>query len=1346
VTITANPASIKQGDSSTLTWSAAYADTCIIEPDIGNVDPNGSVLVSPPQSTVYTLTATGPGGTNSASVTVVVVSLADLEYGFSFDEQQGGGGLVGETIRILNGNTVEFRQDLGFSSPNRLGLSFAATYNSRSNINGLLGYGWTHTYGVSLNTNFVMGDERYLKILDQTGRAAFFKKEGVGFFKGQFYQHSYIASDAIGYVWYRLDGSRYGFANSGTLMWLEDESGNRIDLEYDAQNRLQRAVDITSRRELNFNYNSAGLLESISGPITSAVPDGIWASYEYDRNQNLVKVIYADGSGITYSYVDPADIHNLTEKKNTAGYLLNTWAYDDQDRCTENYSVDGNGVSIEYLNQNQAESTDAYGVMRIYTIDEFGDRRRVTSMTGSGGAPYNDSYIVRWAYDSRMNLIEVETTSGIIHRYLDHDAHGNPGTLILAAGTSQQRVIYFTYHPELNVPLTRSEVSVLGSGDKVTLWDYDNDYDAAPNENPTGLISRVIEQGFTWDAGGAVIPYEYITTVTYNSKGQVLTIDGPLDGTVDTTSFTYDDDSGDLLSITRPLIGSIAFSDYNAAGWVGRITDMNGQSELFTYDAKGRITAIIHRADNSSRTLSYNLVGLVAVSTDEDGVSRYFDYDGVSGRLIRKSDGQGNYITYQYDNQGNRIEMSKYDVNDNRTSRKRWSYRQPDIPGKLWKEIKADNTFKEFGYDFEGNVAAVTDFEGHTTTYEYDSLNRLVRVIQPGSAVTSYDYDNHGNLISVTDAENHETIFEYDDLARLVASSSPDSGTTTYVYDAAGNPTAKIDASRIMVQYDYDVLNRLTAVRFPNSGQNIAYTYDDGINGIGRRTGITDSSGNIDFEYDSRGRLVSKISMVNGYIYPVTRSFTSGGRLNAFTYPSGRIIDYTRYASGRLQKATTNYNSHSIPLVDNLSYNPFGTPTGLETGSGGIINNVTSADCDCLEVINPGQPMEQVYTYDANRNLTSIRGTYTPWYNQDFSYDALNRLITAKGLYGAIDYTYDKVGNRLIRTVNDRTESYTYVPDSNKLARITDSNEPIDYTYDANGNITGIGNKTLIYNQNNRLVRVEENENVIGKYTYNGLGQRVIKEVNGEETIFHYDFGGNLIAESSADGTFTREYLFVDQARLAMVDVTSDTMYYYLNNYLGTPVMMADNQGVIVWEADYKPFGEVSINPNSEVVNNFRFLGQYYDQETGFHYNYYRYYDSRTGRYLTPDPMGFISGDFNFYSYVNNNPIINFDPFGLRGGILLPIRRLIKKNVTGEDIIFQVFEKSLNIPTSFYGIIVYDFLNPAEAGIPNELEYLKLWNARHANYKTDPQLPTPIYPEVFLIYTGEEKISGERCN
>ena len=313
---------------------------------------------------------------------------------------------------------------------------------------------------------------------------------------------------------------------------------------------------------------------------------------------------------------------------------------------------------------------------------------------------------------------------------------------------------------------------------------------------------------------------------------------------------------------------------------------------------------------------------------------------------------------------------------------------------------------------------------------------------------------------------------------------------------------------------------------------------------------------------------------------------------------------------------------------------------------------------------NPGELMEQIYTYYADRNVESIRGTNTPWFNQDFIYDPLNRLVSATGAYGTIGYTYDKVGNRLTRTVDSQTDTYTYIPGTNKLQEITGPN-PATYTHDDNGNITGIGSKTFIYNQNNRLIRAEEDSNVLGQYTYNGLGQRVTK-VAGVTTVFHYDFDGNIIGESLTNGTFTAEYLYLGSSRLAKVDVSTGSIYYYHNNYLGTPQLMTDGTGKVVWEVEYKPFGEAEVNANSSVVNNFRFPGQYFDQETGLHYNYHRYYDPRTGRYLRADlshsiqPEGtgipyLISylidtpQELHNYTYVKNNPVNSFDPLGLMG-------------------------------------------------------------------------------------------------
>jgi len=105
------------------------------------------------------------------------------------------------------------------------------------------------------------------------------------------------------------------------------------------------------------------------------------------------------------------------------------------------------------------------------------------------------------------------------------------------------------------------------------------------------------------------------------------------------------------------------------------------------------------------------------------------------------------------------------------------------------------------------------------------------------------------------------------------------------------------------------------------------------------------------------------------------------------------------------------------------------------------------------------------------------------------------------------------------------------------------------------------------------------------------------------------------------------------------------TLFFVHNDHLGTPQAITDTDKNIVWKANYKPFGEVA-----EVVAAIdmpaRFPGQYYDKETGYHYNYYRDYDPSLGRYIQSDPIG-LNGGLNTYSYVGGNPLNRYDPLGL---------------------------------------------------------------------------------------------------
>ena len=169
---------------------------------------------------------------------------------------------------------------------------------------------------------------------------------------------------------------------------------------------------------------------------------------------------------------------------------------------------------------------------------------------------------------------------------------------------------------------------------------------------------------------------------------------------------------------------------------------------------------------------------------------------------------------------------------------------------------------------------------------------------------------------------------------------------------------------------------------------------------------------------------------------------------------------------------------------------------------------------------------------------------------------------------------------------------------------------------------------------------------MLGEYIYNGKGQRAEKwiESTGKCTVFHYNQNGLLIAESTTSGNIKAEYVYLNGQPLAKIE--GDTTYYYHNDHLGTPMLMTDTGATTVWSGEYLPFGEEH-SVTGSITNNLRFLGQYYDDETGLHYNYFRDYNPNTGRYVEADPIGIEQGMNHLYGYVGNNPVNFGDPWGL---------------------------------------------------------------------------------------------------
>jgi RHS repeat-associated protein len=376
----------------------------------------------------------------------------------------------------------------------------------------------------------------------------------------------------------------------------------------------------------------------------------------------------------------------------------------------------------------------------------------------------------------------------------------------------------------------------------------------------------------------------------------------------------------------------------------------------------------------------------------------------------------------------------------------------------------------------------------------------------------------------------------------------------------------------------------------------------------GRLTGRTDSSGSYTFYYDAQGNVTKEEKTISNILYTTEYGYSKDNVLTSITYPSGRVLEYTLDVTGRTTQVDTTLNGNPKTLASSITYLPYGGITGLTYGNTLSLTHDYDNQYRTSEIA-VGSILDRTYGYDANGNITST----------DDGEAAGNEALESAGIY-------------------------SYGQGTNLLADIQ-AGSPVVYDYDENGNTVTANNRTFTYDLSNRLITVQEGSTTLGQYVYNALNQRIKRTVQGVTTIFHYDLQGHLIAETNAGGQTLVEYFYLGDQPLAMVR-PSEALYYFHNDHLGTPQILTNGTGNVIWKAVYTPFGEAEITTGT-VENPIRFPGQYYDQETGLHYNYYRYYDPKMGRYLTPDPIE-LDGGSNLYVYVENTPTNQIDLLGLK--------------------------------------------------------------------------------------------------
>ncbi|MFV0478024.1 MAG: RHS repeat domain-containing protein [Parahaliea sp.] len=458
-------------------------------------------------------------------------------------------------------------------------------------------------------------------------------------------------------------------------------------------------------------------------------------------------------------------------------------------------------------------------------------------------------------------------------------------------------------------------------------------------------------------------------------------------------------------------------------------------------------------------------------------------------------------------------------------------------------------------------------------------------------------------------------------------------------------------------------------------------------------------------------------------------SFETGHRYNAddqlhsHTWPDGSQQTY-HYSKGLLSQIT-------LPDQSRISYSQYQWLRPGQISTPGTTRALTYDGLQrplTIEVSNSSSQSlsQRQYQYSSAGNITQLGSELG---QTDYGYDRLNRLTqaTPDAALHALGlpverYTYDAVGNRTSSahqsgvwrynadnqlTQYPQTVPFSPAPFNQSPAIDTQINySPQGHTLkESNSHTT----RDYGYNAADRLTRYrrtaagQSTPDLQANYQYDPFGRRIAKHVteggttNTKSTYFIYSEQG-LLGETDQDGTLTKAYGFnpvaadqglwstdpIWQASIhngSLTDARTE-MHYLHTDHLGTPILATTKAGQTSWQAQAEAFGAAGILPGNRIRMNLRLPGQYFDGETGLHYNYFRDYDPSLGRYIQSDPLG-LEGGLNTYAYVGGNPLAYIDPTGEAAAVAIPVALLLL--ITSWVAVNTVIDPSKPIPPQLPG-------------------------------------------------------------
>jgi RHS repeat-associated protein len=549
-----------------------------------------------------------------------------------------------------------------------------------------------------------------------------------------------------------------------------------------------------------------------------------------------------------------------------------TQFFDSQGKLTRISDRNGNALSFQYNGDKLTSITDAAGRVTAFTYNANGNVSAVVDPLGRRAT---------FQYDTNNDLVTYVDMATNVITYT-YDSIGYMTSYSIPSGITQIHYGTTAFFTELPY-VVREVVDPLGNSTRfdtgpTIVWVdargnrtyYYNDTSAQTTEITDPLGHKTVREFTSGNLTGMTDANGNKTTFAYDSRGNLTSATDPLGNTGRLDYDTRDN----LVRVIDPLGRTNSFA-YDANDNLVRMTDAKGGITSAGYNGVGQLTSLTDPR-TSTLVFAYDPQGNVTNFTDPLGGRTAYTYDAV-GRLASKTDPKGQLFRYAFEGIDRVMQIT--------------------LP---------DGTVRRYTYDCCA-LASISDSAG-TVGFAYDAAKRLVRFTNTFNQVIQYGYDANGNLAALTYPDGKVVRYEYDGANRLCKVTDWLGNTTAYSYDPVGNLALSTNSNGTVARYQYDPLNQLATLINSKADGSIIAGYKYSTDSLGCRTNVallagllpSFASANVTSTYDVDNRIQTTSGAI--FTHDVNGNLTAigGTKPTTFTYDAfDRLVQvaFTNYSA-----------------------------------------------------------------------------------------------------------------------------------------------------------------------------------------------------------------------------------------------------------------------------------------------------------------------------------------------------------------------------------------------------------------------------------------------------------------